>query len=77
MKWCSSDVYVRFSEIMVQSIELMLIQSVGLNHRYFPQDYCSRMEVFSPVGFGFLRDARKKGTPGRMRMITRLMESNP
>jgi hypothetical protein len=77
LKWCSSDVYARFSEMMVQSIELMLIQSVGLNHRYFPEEYCNRIEVFSPVGFDFLRDAREKGTPGRMRMITRLMELKP
>ncbi len=75
--WCSSEVYTRFSEMMVQSIELMLIQSVGLNSRFFPEDYCSRLEVYSPVGFSFLRNTRKKGTPGRMRMITRLMEANP
>lgn len=75
LNWCSSDVCKRFSEVIVQSLELMLIQSVGLNNSFFPAGYCHHLEAYSPVGFGFLKNMKKKGTPGRMRMLTQLMDA--
>lgn len=76
IKYCPSDICNRFNEVIIQSIELMVIQSVGINNDFFPRDYCSEMEKFSPVGFRFLRDAKKKGSPGRLKIISQLMEAH-
>jgi hypothetical protein len=76
IRYCPSDVCEMFSKVIIHSIELMLVQSVGLNNAFFPVDYCFEMEKYSPVGFRFLRDAKKKGSPVRMKMISQLMEAH-
>jgi hypothetical protein len=55
---------------------LMLIQSAGLNEPYFRREYCQQLEQYSPVGFAFLKEAKKKGSPGRFKLITQYMDLN-
>jgi hypothetical protein len=76
IKYCQSDVSMPFSKVILQSIELMIIQSAGMNDSYFPMEYCQQMEKYSPVRFRFLKEAKKKGSPGRFKLITQYMDSN-
>jgi hypothetical protein len=70
IKYCNSDISTPFSKVILQSVELMIIQSVGINRRYFQQGYGDQMQEYSPIGFSFLKAARKNGNPGRFRMLT-------
>lgn len=63
-----------FGKLMVHSIELMLIQSSGLNHIHFPATYINEMEDYSPLHYEYIRKMRKKGTSKRMGMVTRLVQ---
>ncbi len=63
-----------FGKLMVHSIELMLIQSAGLNHNRFPDAYINELEDYSPLHFEYIRNMRKKGTSKRMGMVTRLVQ---
>jgi hypothetical protein len=63
-----------FGKLMVHSIELMLIQSAGLNHKCFPDVYVNELEDYSPLHYDYIRKMRKKGTSKRMGMVTRLVQ---
>jgi hypothetical protein len=76
INYCPSEVSIPFSKVILQSIELMIIQSAGMNDSYFPMEYCQQMEKYSPVRFRFLKEAKKKGSPGRFKLITQYMDSN-
>jgi hypothetical protein len=76
IKYCQSEISIPFSKVILQSIELMLIQSAGMNEPYFRSEYCKHLEQYSPVGFAFLKEAKKKGSPGRFKLITQYMDSN-
>jgi hypothetical protein len=73
---CPADICIPFSKVIVQSVEMMLIQSIGINNRYFNSDYCEKMEYYSPVSFRYLLEAKKEGTPGRLKMITQWMNAS-
>jgi hypothetical protein len=77
IKYCNSDISIPFSKVILQSVELMVVQSVGMNGDYFQSGYSRLLEEYSPIGFSFLKNARKKGHPGRFRMITQWFDSNP
>lgn len=74
IKYCSNSVSEEFGQVILQSIELMLLQAAGLSSRFYPRNYRQQLEEFSPLGFDYLLEARKKGTPGRMKLITSLIE---
>jgi hypothetical protein len=76
IKYCQSEISIPFSKVILQSIELMLIQSAGLNEPYFRREYCQQLEQYSPVGFAFLKEVKKKGSPGRFKLITQYMDLN-
>jgi hypothetical protein len=76
IKHCHSDVSIPFSKVILQSVELMLIQSAGMNEPYSLSGYGKQLEQYSPVGFAFLKEAKKKGSPGRFKIITQYMDSN-
>ncbi len=73
IKYCPEETCDQFCKVILHSIEIMLIQSAGLQGRYFPKNYLNSLEEFSPVGFRFLRESRKKGTPGRFRLVSQLI----
>jgi hypothetical protein len=63
-----------FGKLMVHSIELMLIQSAGLNQIYFLDTYVNELEDYSPLHYEYIRKMRKKGASKRMGMVTRLVQ---
>ncbi len=69
---CPSEIRERFGEVILYSIETMLIQSVGLNPGWFPAAYSAALEVHSPVSFRYLLAQQKKGGNGRLRLIRQL-----
>jgi hypothetical protein len=73
---CPADVVASFSQGIIHSTELMLIQAVGLNAEYYPSEYSAKMERFSPVSFAYLREAKNRGLTSRMQMIAQWMETN-
>jgi hypothetical protein len=74
IKFCPADINIRFKEVILHSLELLMIQCIGLNHTFFPSDFCAEIEQFSPVSFRFLRENRKKGTPAKLKIISQLVE---
>ena len=60
---------------MIHSVELMMLQSAGMNIRHVPSDFRCRLEEFSPLRFDFLLQMKKKANGGRMKMVTRLLQS--
>ncbi len=74
IKYCSEGISEGFNKVILQSIEIMLVQAAGLNSRFYPREYRDWLENFSPLGFNFLREVRKKGTSGRMKLITQLID---
>jgi len=75
IKFCPAEINIRFKEVILQSIDLLMIQYIGLNHSSFPSGYCAEIEKFSPVSFRFLRETRKKGTPSKLKIISQLVGS--
>lgn len=61
-----------FGKIMVHAIEMMIVQSAGLNHSYLRSDYLSHLEPYSPLSFEFIRKMKEKGVSRRMKMVTSL-----
>jgi hypothetical protein len=74
IKFCPAEINIRFKEVILHSIELLMIQYIGLNHSSFPSGYCAEIEQFSPVSFRFLRETRKKGTPAKLKIISQLVD---
>jgi hypothetical protein len=73
IKYCNTDVSIPFGKVILQSIEWMMIQSAGTNNGFYPEEYTQNMEPFSPLRFQFLKDTKKKGIPGRLKLITQMM----
>lgn len=48
-----------FLSLMNRSIEMMIIESVGLNNSWYSTGYLGKLNVYSPLGFEFIR--LKKG----------------
>ena len=76
IKICGSDISIPFGKVILQSIELMMIQSAGMANGCFPEKYNQELEKYSPVRFEFLKEAKKKGTPGRLKLITQMMDQD-
>ncbi len=47
-----------FLDLMNRSIEMMIIESVGLNNSWYAEDYLVELERYSPLHFGFVREKR-------------------
>ncbi len=71
--YCPEEICDQFCKVILHSIELLVIQSAGLQGQFFPKKYLDNLEEFSPVGFRFLREAREKGSPGRFRLMSQLI----
>jgi hypothetical protein len=63
-----------FGKLMIHSIELMIIQSAGLNPGHFPETYLCEMEDYSPLRFEYIRKMRKKSNSNRMGMVTSMVQ---
>lgn len=69
-----SEICDDFGRLMIHSIELMIIQSAGLNSGYFSETYLHKMEEYSPLHFEYIRKMRKKGNSNRMGMVTSMVQ---
>ncbi len=69
-----SDVCIEFGKIMVHAIEIMVMQAAGLNSGFFAHDSLCKLENYSPIGFGYLRKMRKKGSPQRMKLVSQMIQ---
>lgn len=74
--YCPAEIRVPFSRVIIQSTELMMVQSLAMNDEYFYPDYCVKMEQFSPISFQYLKQAKKEASPGRMKAVMQWMEGN-
>lgn len=54
-----------FLDLMNQSIETMIIESVGLNKSWYTENYLTELERFSPLHFEFVRKKRAQSKSQR------------
>lgn len=59
---CNDD----FIQLMKQSIEMMMIESVGLNNDWYSSPYSQEMEKHSPLNYAFLRQKRGESKSQRL-----------
>ena len=65
-----------FGKLMIHSVELMMLQAAGMQTLHMPSGYRCQLEEYSPLRFEFLLQLKKKGNGGRLKMVTRLMQSS-
>lgn len=58
-----------FLDLMNRSIEMMIIESVGLNHSWYTEDYLVALEKYSPLHFEFVREKRSQSKSQRFVMF--------
>lgn len=66
---------LEFGKLMIHSVELMMLQSAGMQTLHVPSGYRQQLEEYAPLRFDFLLQMKKKGNGGRFKMITRLLQS--
>ena len=54
-----------FLDLMNRSIEMMIIESVGLNNSWYSEKYLTELEKYSPLHFGFVRKKRTESKSQR------------
>ena len=63
-----------FLNLMNQSIEKMIIESVGLNHSSFAENYLTELEKSSPLSFDFVRRKKSESKSTRFSMFRKYFE---
>lgn len=61
-------------QLMNRSIEMMIIESVGLNPDYYRDEFLNEMEKHSPLRFGFLRQKRSQSKSQRFSLFRKYFE---
>ena len=64
-----------FIDLMNRSIEMMVIESVGLNNNWYTPKYLAELEQFSPLHFKFVREKRKQSKSQRFAMFQKYFDS--
>ena len=59
----------RFLDLMNRSIEMMIIESVGINSDWYSEDYLTDLEKYSPLHFQFIREKRTQSKSQRFAMF--------
>jgi len=59
----------RFLDLMNRSIEMMIIESVGINSNWYSEDYLTELEKYSPLHFQFIREKRTQSKSQRFAMF--------
>ncbi len=54
-----------FLDLMNRSIEMMIIESVGLNNSWYTEEYLVELEKYSPLHFGFVREKKTQSKSQR------------
>lgn len=65
----------QFIDLMNRSIEMMIIESVGLNYTWYTEEYLAELEQFSPLHFKFVREKRKQSKSQRFAMFQKYFDS--
>mgnify|MGYP005843984173 CR=1 FL=1 len=63
--------------LMNRSIEMMIIESVGMNPDYYPEKFLAEMEKHSPLRFGYLRQKRSQSKSLRFSLFRKYFEQAP
>lgn len=64
-----------FLDLMNRSIEIMIIESVGLNNTWYAKDYLSKLEKHSPLHFEFVREKRMQSKSQRFVLFQKYFDS--
>jgi len=68
------DVMLR---LMNRSIEMMIIESVGMNPDYYSEEYLAELEKQSPLRFEYLRQKRSQSKSQRFGLFRKYFEQAP
>lgn len=60
--------------LMNRSIEMMIIESAGLNPDYYTKEYLNELERFSPLRFSYLREKRSQSKSQRFAFLKKYFE---
>jgi hypothetical protein len=63
--------------LMNQSIETMVIESVGLNPQSYSKGYLQTLEKYSPLRFEYIRQKRTQSKSQRFSMFKKYFEQAP
>lgn len=63
--------------LMNRSIEMMIIESVGMNPDYYPEEFLAEMEKHSPLRFDYLRKKRSQSKSQRFSLFRKYFEPGP
>jgi len=65
-----------FLSLMNRSIEMMIIESVGLNETWYSTGYLDEMNRFSPLRFEFVRSKKSQSSSQRLALFRKIFESS-
>jgi len=63
--------------LMNRSIEMMIIESVGMNPDYYSEEYLAELEKQSPLRFEYLRQKRSQSKSQRFGLFRKYFEQAP
>ncbi|HYQ57151.1 MAG TPA: class 1 isoprenoid biosynthesis enzyme, partial [Draconibacterium sp.] len=64
-----------FLGLMNRSIEMMIIESVGLNDSWYDGGYLNEIEKFSPLHFSFVKEIRSQSKSQRFALFQKYFDS--
>ncbi len=64
----------KFLKLMNRSIEVMLIEAVGMSPEYYSENYLNRLEKHSPLHFSFVREKRSQSQSQRFALFKKIVE---
>jgi|GEM_PF-3694474 len=67
----------RMLRLMNRSIEMMIIESAGMNPDYYSADYLVELEKHSPLRFSYLRQKRTQSKSQRFTLFRNYFEQAP
>jgi hypothetical protein len=62
---------------MNRSIEMMIIESVGMNPDYYPEEFLAEFEKYSPLRYNYLRQKRSQSKSQRFSLFRKYFEQTP
>ena len=63
-----------FLGLMNRSIEMMTVESVGLNHTWYSKGYLEKIEKVSPLHFDYLRKKRTQSKSQRFALFQKYFD---
>ncbi len=76
MKCFDSPLINTFLSLMNRSIEMMIIESVGLNDSWYSKEYLNRLNLHSPLQFEFVRMKKSQSKSQRFSMFRKYFENS-